>query len=384
MTAGLSGQEPDDVWMQAAIAAGQRGGPDVRPNPRVGCAIVRDQQLVAVGWHERAGGPHAEVQALAAAGEAARGATAYVTLEPCAHFGRTPPCADALIAAGVRRVVVAVRDPHPIAAGGIARLRAAGVEVSEGVAAAAAEALAEVFLTNVRAARSHLRLKVAASLDGFTAAIDGTSQWITGPRARARVHALRADADAVMVGSGTVLADDPGLDPRHDAAARRPLRVVLDRRLRTPAAAAIADVSRGPARIYTSEAAIVGAVDRVASLRARAVEVVPLDPGPDAEASADTAFVRAVLQHLYLDGRCAVLCEGGATLAGALWRAGVVDRLDLVLAPIVLGGGAPLWRGWQVPTLAEAMRWSLDPSERLGDDLWLSARPLAPGRSGGA
>jgi diaminohydroxyphosphoribosylaminopyrimidine deaminase / 5-amino-6-(5-phosphoribosylamino)uracil reductase len=224
----------DSRWMRRALELAERGRWTVSPNPLVGCVLVRDGEVVGEGWHFRAGGPHAEVAALEAAGELAAGATAYVTLEPCGHAGRTGPCTQALLAAGVSRVVAAIPDPHPEAGGGAAMLRADGVRVDVGVLAEEARRQNAVFLHGVAAGRPYVTLKLAVSLDGRIAAADGTSRWLTGPQARRHAHALRAEADAVAVGSGTVLADDPLLTVRLDGyAGPQPLRVVLDRRVRT-------------------------------------------------------------------------------------------------------------------------------------------------------
>ncbi len=395
MSAAAAGQDADDLrWMQHAIDAGALGTKAVRPNPRVGCALVRGDTLLGLGFHQRCGGPHAEIEALHAASSAfgpgaARGATAYLTLEPCNHHGRTPPCVDALLAAGIARVVVAVRDPHPVAGGGLERLRAAGVAVAVGVAAEGAARLIEGFVVGVREQRAFVRLKMAASLDGQTAAQDGSSRWLTSPLARARVHAMRAEADAVLVGSGTLLADDPRLNARGELGAPGdpPLRVVVDRRLRTPPEAAFCDPALGPSRLYTSGASADTA--EAAALRQRGVEVVGIDAVHDDPASGDSAapatgegvleddtvaFLRAVLRDLRQRGQHEVLCEGGATLAAGLWRAGVVDRLELMLAPLLLGRGVGLWPGLSVGTIGEAVRLEVDAVVRLGPDLHLSAR----------
>ncbi len=232
----------DAAHMRAALSLGRRGLGQTWPNPSVGCVIVRDGRVVARGVTQPGGRPHAEVVALTRAGEAARGATAYVSLEPCSHHGRTPPCADALIAAGVARVVVACGDPDPRVNGaGLARLRAAGVAVTEGVLTGEAEALQAGFLTRVRLGRPMVTLKLATTLDGRIATSGGESQWITGPDARRAAHALRGAHDAVLAGIGTVLADDPALTCRIDGYRRsQPVRVVLDRTLRTPLTATVA------------------------------------------------------------------------------------------------------------------------------------------------
>lgn len=358
-----------DTWMCRALALGARGGVHVRPNPQVGCVIVREGQVVGEGWHARAGGPHAEVVALQQAAEAARGATAYVTLEPCDHQGRTPPCTRALLAAGVARVVIGQPDPHKIAGGGAHTLRAAGVEVIEGVQAAAARALAEVFLVNTVEQRAFVRLKLAATLDGRTAATDGTSRWITGAPARALVHAWRSEADAVMVGSGTALADDPRLDVRHVPCVRPPLRVVLDRRLRLPPGHHLARTAQLATRLYTDDPGLLQ-TPRAAHLRQVGVELVCLQPSTPGDVA---GWSREVMRHLLATGVHAVLVEGGAGLAAGLLRAGLVDRLELIQAPKLLGDGRPVLEGLGVDTIAQALPLSIEGVQRVGDDLHISA-----------
>ena len=359
----------DAAWMRRAIAAAWQAGPEVRPNPRVGCVLVRDGVCVGEGFHARVGGPHAEVEALRVAGDAARGATAYVTLEPCNHHGRTGPCAEALLAAGVTRVVCACRDPHPAARGGLDRLAAAGVVVEHGLLADEARALLDVFLVNALRGRAHLRLKLAASLDGRTAAADGSSRWITGPDARARVHVQRAEADAIMVGSGTALADDPRLDVRGSAHRpdRAPLRVVLDRRLRLPPDTKLCDTTLAPTRVYTLAAHAEG--EASTALRARGVEVVGL------AVEDDHAFARAALVDLRARGQHAVYCEGGAGLAARLVEADLVDAFEIFLAPKLLGGGRGLLEGLVVPTIDAARSLRLLAIEQVGDDLHVRAEP---------
>ncbi|MBT9282136.1 MAG: bifunctional diaminohydroxyphosphoribosylaminopyrimidine deaminase/5-amino-6-(5-phosphoribosylamino)uracil reductase RibD [Hydrogenibacillus schlegelii] len=348
----------DERWMALALelARGTRG--QTHPNPRVGAVIVRDGRVVGLGAHLRPGEAHAEVQALRMAGEAARGATMYVTLEPCNHTGRTPPCTEAIIAAGLKRVVVAMEDPDPRVRGaGIARLQAAGLEVDVGLFRETAEAINAPYLTGQALGRPYVWLKLAMTLDGRIAAADGRSRWITGEASRRRVHELRSEADAVLVGSGTVLADDPDLSPRLPGA-RPPLKVVLDGRLRTPPEARL--FSRGEVLIVTTPEADEA---KKAALRARGAEIVT---GPR-----NVAFA---LQVLFERGIRLVLVEGGATVAGAFWAARAIDRVSLFVAPKILGAGLPTLAGPPVPLEAAVPLEALE-VERLGDDLVITGRP---------
>ncbi len=327
--------------MRRALALAEGGRRTASPNPLVGCVLVRDGEVVGEGWHARAGGPHAEIAALRTAGARARRATCCVTLEPCSHTGRTGPCTTALLEAGVSRVVVALADPDPRAAGGAAVLRAAGVDVAVGLLADEAAEQNRVFLHGVATGRPYVVLKTAVSLDGRIAAADGTSRWITGPAARRRAHELRAESDAVVVGSGTVLADDPELTVRlGDPDAPQPLRVVLDGRGRVPGSArALAD----PALHVTGA------------------------PAHD---------LRGVLAELWAREVRSVLVEGGASVAGAFVRARLADALRAPVAPLLLGeAGRPLLSGDGIATLASAPRFTTVAADRAGDDVLLALRP---------
>ncbi|HMA46800.1 MAG TPA: bifunctional diaminohydroxyphosphoribosylaminopyrimidine deaminase/5-amino-6-(5-phosphoribosylamino)uracil reductase RibD [Frankiaceae bacterium] len=347
--------------MRRAVELSTRGLGTTRPNPVVGCVVLGPdgRTTVGEGWHQRAGGPHAEVAALAGAGARARGGTALVTLEPCAHHGRTPPCTDALLAAGVRRVVVAVRDPHPPAAGGVEVLRAAGVDVEVGVLAAEAGAANQRWLAVQRRGRPYVTWKFAASLDGRVAAADGTSRWITSRAARLDAHRLRAEADAVVVGVGTVLADDPQLTVRHVEPTAQPLRVVVDTRGRTP---------RG-ARVLDEAAPTLLAVGR-GVVPPPGADTVVLPPG---EGGLDLA---ALLAALHARDCQEVLVEGGPTLAGSFVDAGLVDRVVGYLAPALLGGppAYPALRGRGAAGIAAAVRLTLQEVTPVGPDLRLTAR----------
>ncbi len=335
--------------MARAAELAARGRANVLPNPVVGCVLLApDGSTVAEGWHAGAGRPHAEVVALEAAGPRARGATAVVTLEPCAHSGRTGPCTQALIAAGVARVVVGVRDPWTPAGGGVEVLRAAGVAVETGVGAAEAEAVNRPWLTAVRRGRPFVTWKVATTLDGRVAAADGTSRWITGVEARADGHRLRAECDTVLVGVGTVLTDDPQLtarDPDGSALPRQPLRVVADSRGRTPATARVRE---GPSPCWVATGAEVGA---------------------DAAGRIDLG---ALLVALFARDRRHVLLEGGPTLAAAMLAAGTIDRVIGYVAPALLGSGTAAVADLGIGTLADAVRLTLTDVTRLGTDVRLT------------
>lgn len=350
----------DACAMQRAVELAERGRFTVSPNPMVGCVIVAGDEVVGEGWHQAAGGPHAEIAALEAAGPAARGATVYVTLEPCAHTGRTPPCVTALLRAGVARVVVACEDPNPVATGGSAALLRAGVAVHSGLLRDRALRQNEVFFHGLRAQRPFVWLKSAVSLDGRVAAADGSSQWLTGVDARRRAHELRAQADAVLAGSGTVLADDPQLTVRLDGwGAPQPLRVVLDGRARTTAAARVYDGS-APTVVYVAPGA---PADR---LRTAGVEVAEVATGPDGHLD-----VEAVLAALWATGVRSVLVEGGPTVTTAFVERGCYERLMVHVAPLLLGsrGRPAVFAG--PDTLTDAPRFALDRVEQVGADALL-------------
>jgi diaminohydroxyphosphoribosylaminopyrimidine deaminase/5-amino-6-(5-phosphoribosylamino)uracil reductase len=324
----------DHEYMGRALELAARGRYTTDPNPRVGCVLVRNGEVVGEGWHVRTGGPHAEINALRAAGERAAGATAYVTLEPCCHHGRTPPCTEALITAGVRRVVAAMEDPNPRVSGaGLQTLQAAGIEVCSGVLAAEAERLNPGFVMRMRQGRPWVRCKLAMSLDGRTAMASGESRWITGEDARRDVHRWRALSSAIMTGVGTVLADDPSLTVRLGEGEadpqRQPLRVILDTHLRTPPEARLLG-QPGETLILT------GVTDRQREVRleGRAVSVVPL---PMDSSRLDLASVMTYLGRVEINE---VHLEAGATLSGALLAAGLVDELLIYLAPHLMGDAA--------------------------------------------
>jgi diaminohydroxyphosphoribosylaminopyrimidine deaminase / 5-amino-6-(5-phosphoribosylamino)uracil reductase len=363
------GMGEDDRWMRLAIALGARGLGRVWPNPAVGCVIVKAGRVLGRGWTQDGGRPHAETMALAQAGGQARGATAYVSLEPCSHHGQTPPCADALIRAGVARVVVGLSDPDPRVAGrGLAALRDAGIQVTEGICTPEAQRAHRGFLTRVGQGRPMLTLKLATSADGRIATASGESQWITGAQARAWVHGMRACHDAVLVGAGTARADDPSLTVRGLGISHQPVRIVLSRRLDLP-------------------------LDSALMRSARDIPVW-LCHGPDAPEAAKTAWeaagarliaattglggqldLSAVMTALGAAGLTRVFCEGGGMLAAGLLGADLVDDLALITAGMVLGAeGTPAIGAMGIAALAEAPRFALTETRALGGDvfsLWL-------------
>ncbi|WP_436994810.1 bifunctional diaminohydroxyphosphoribosylaminopyrimidine deaminase/5-amino-6-(5-phosphoribosylamino)uracil reductase RibD [Streptomyces sp. enrichment culture] len=357
--------------MRRAVALSARGLGSTSPNPVVGCVVLDAAgRIVGEGWHRRAGGPHAEVHALAEAGEAARGGTAVVTLEPCDHTGRTGPCSRALIDAGVTRVVYAVADPTPAARGGADTLAAAGIDVEGGLLAEEAAEVNAPWLTSVRLGRPHVRWKYAATLDGRTAAADGTSRWITSGEARADVHRLRAEADAVLVGSGTARADDPHLAVRGVPGAVQPLRVVADTEARA--------VHPG-ARVLDGAAPTLVAVaddlpDAATAHLDGHAEVLRL---PRAGGHGRGLDVTALLTALHGRGVRSVLLEGGATLAGAFVAARAVDRVTAYLAPALLGAGPAALADAGIATIADALRLTVTAIERTGPDLRIDAVPAA-------
>ena len=361
----------DRLAMQRALTLAERGLATTDPNPRVGCVIARQDRIVAEGWHERTGEAHAEVLALRAAGEQAAGASVYVTLEPCSHHGRTPPCVTALIGARVARVVYACDDPNPRVNGAGARaLRAAGITVESGLLEGPARELNVGFMKRMQSGRPWLRLKLAMSLDGRSALASGQSQWLSGEAARADVQLWRARSSAVMTGIGTVLADDPRLNVRVSAgpeAQRQPLRVVLDSQLRTPPTARLFSTG-GEVLILTAHTAPEAA--RAAALAARGARVEPLP------AVAGRPSLPAVLERLAELEVNELQVEAGPTLAGELVRQSLVDELLLYVAPKLLGDRArPLLALLEPRELNDARAFTLVDSVQVGEDVRLRLRP---------
>ena len=350
--------------MAQALRLAEQGMYSTSPNPRVGCVLVAGGKLVGSGWHRRAGEDHAEVHALHEAGDAARGATAYVTLEPCSHHGRTPPCTDVLIAAGVARVVVAVQDPNPKVAGaGVAQLRAAGMVVESGLMETAARELNAGFFARMNRGTPLVRSKIAMSLDGRTALSNGESKWITGDAARLDVQHWRARSCAVLTGINTVLADDPQINVRDIATDRQPLRVVLDSQLRIPVEARI---------LHGSDTLVYCALcdkSRIARLQDLGATVVILQ---DSHGQVDMS---AMLRDLAQRGCNEVLVEAGNTLNGALLRAGLVDELVLYVAPLLLGDAA---RGMaqlgEFSSLDQGIKLEWNDMRQVGADLRILAK----------
>ena len=375
----------DHAFMARAVQLAELGRFTTDPNPRVGCLIVRDGHIVGEGWHRRAGEPHAERHALIEAGERARGATAYVTLEPCCHQGRTPPCTDGLLEAGVARVVCAMVDPNPLVAGrGLRLLAEAGVAVETGLLEAEARALNPGFIKRMEQGRPYVRCKLAASLDGRTATASGESQWITGEAARRDVQRLRAGSSAILTGIGTLLADDPSLNVRLGAeelpgmrpgeGIRQPLRVVLDSRWRTPPTARILTLP--------GTTLIVGAVDdprRMAELKGAGAEVY-LCPGDSGRVD-----LGALMSELARREINEVLLETGPTLAGAAISEGLVDEILIYLAPHLMGdAGRGLFSLPGIDRMRDRIPLAIVDVRAVGRDLRVTARPEPTGTARGS
>ncbi|MFA7424799.1 MAG: bifunctional diaminohydroxyphosphoribosylaminopyrimidine deaminase/5-amino-6-(5-phosphoribosylamino)uracil reductase RibD [Desulfosarcinaceae bacterium] len=353
----------DQHFMQMALDLAALGAGHTSPNPMVGAVVVKDGQVVGKGYHQRAGGPHAEVLALDEAGDRAMGATLYVTLEPCNHHGRTPPCTERILAAGIHRVVAALSDPNPtVAGGGNARLRSAGVLVDEGLLADAAARLNETWIKYIRTGLPFVVLKCAATLDGCIATRSGDARWVTGPAARERVHRLRSQLDAILVGVGTVIADNPQLTARlPDGSGRDPLRIVLDARLETPPESRLFGLD-SPAKtlIVCAEAASPERRRRLEAAGARML-TSPLDRG--------RIDLKALMTRLGAMQVTSVLIEGGARVAAAVLAEKIVDKIMFFYAPKILGGqGLPICQGPGPQRMAEAMAVRNMEITRVGDD----------------
>jgi diaminohydroxyphosphoribosylaminopyrimidine deaminase/5-amino-6-(5-phosphoribosylamino)uracil reductase len=354
----------DHEFMGQALELAARGLYTTTPNPRVGCVIVRDGAVVGTGWHEKAGLPHAEVLALREAGERARGATLYLNLEPCSHHGRTPPCVDAIVAAGARRVVAAMQDPNPKVSGaGFAKLRAAGIAVDIGLMEDEARELNIGFVARMSRKRPWVRMKIAASLDGRTALANGKSQWITGETARADGHRWRARACAVLTGFGTVRDDDPQLNVRGVQTPRQPLKIVVDSKFETSPAARL---------LAGGNALVVGAVDdakKIAALKTAGAEVaiIPNDRGK--------VELFQLMEELARRGLNEIHVEAGTRLNGSLLQAGVVDELLVYIAPSLIGdSGRGMFDLPELKDLSKATRLAIREVQRIGEDVRILAR----------
>ncbi|MBB5518653.1 bifunctional diaminohydroxyphosphoribosylaminopyrimidine deaminase/5-amino-6-(5-phosphoribosylamino)uracil reductase RibD [Amphiplicatus metriothermophilus] len=355
----------DRRFMLRALELARKGEGRVSPNPPVGCVVAKDGAIVGEGWHDGPGTDHAEAMALKAAGAKARGATVYVTLEPCNHHGRTPPCVDAILKSGADAVVYAVADPNPLAAGGAARLKAEGVDVRAGVCETQARALLRFWLHSLKSPRPYVIAKFATSLDGKIATPGGESKWITGPLARERAHGLRRSVDAVLVGADTVIADDPALTVRlPEVAPVQPLRVVVDSKGRTPPGALVYDRGGRGAVLATTAAAPKA---RRAAYEELGVDVLVLPA--DGKGRVD---IDELLRTLRKRGLCSVLVEGGGAVLGSFFDGGLIDEVCAFVAPVIIGGaGRTPVAGAGAARLADATRLAEVETERLGPDLMI-------------
>ena len=359
----------DHYYMKLALDLAASAKGKTNPNPLVGAVIVKDGMIVGSGLHRKAGEPHAEVHAFRMAGEHARGATLYVTLEPCSHFGKTPPCANLVKESGVSRVVIAMKDPNPLVAGrGIKLIEDAGIEVEVGILEEEAAKLNERFIHNMVHHTPFIISKVAMTLDGKIAAYNGHSKWVTGEEARQKVHYLRNETDAILVGIGTVLADDPMLTTRIPEGGKNPVRIILDSNLRTPIDAKITDCSEAKTWIFTKEG---NNLEKTQILLDKGVEVFP---APYGEEGIDLSFV---LNVLFEKGITDVLVEGGGEVNGAFLRAGLINKFLIYVAPKIIGGRHSLtpFTGNDVETMDEALIIDFDSVERVGNDLLITAYP---------
>jgi diaminohydroxyphosphoribosylaminopyrimidine deaminase/5-amino-6-(5-phosphoribosylamino)uracil reductase len=372
----------DEYFLSRALRLAEKGLWNTDPNPRVGCVLVKDGEIVGEGWHEKAGLAHAEINALRMAGERARGADCYVTLEPCCHHGRTPPCSEALIQAGVGRVVAAMEDPNPRVAGqGLRQLQEAGIEVVSGLLQAQAERLNPGFIQRMRQGRPWIRGKLAMSLDGRTAMASGESKWITGSAARSDVQAWRARSSALMTGAGTVLADDPSYTVRREelpahlprpAEPRQPLRVIVDRNLSIPETAKMLSLPGKTLVFYATQDA--DSAERAQDLERAGAEVVYL---PTLEGCVDLI---QVCRHLAEREVNEVLLEAGANLGGAMLRAGLIDEFIFYIAPVLMGDSARgLFHLPQLQRMADKIQLRIEDIRAVGEDWRIIARPMPVG-----
>lgn len=368
--------EADERYMWLALDLAAKGMGDVSPNPLVGAVLVRNGEVIATGYHRRCGGPHAEAVALDAARETARKATLYINLEPCSHSGRTPPCAEKIIEAGITRVVVAVQDPNPLVNGrGLARLREAGIKVRTGVLKEKAERLNEVFLHYIGTGLPFVTMKTGMTMDGKIATRTGASRWITGEHSREFGHRLRQQNDAIMVGVGTVLADDPYLTNRLPKEGRTPLRVIVDSTARTPPDANVVTGRHGRTLLAVTENA---AAERMAQLKDAGVEIVVFPPGSDGRVPLTELMAELGRREI-----SSVLAEGGSELNYALLAKGLVNKVCFFVAPLIFGGrDAPSPVGGAgVEAIADAWRVEMVEISHFDDDLLVTGYPVRTGDS---
>lgn len=359
----------DEEYMRQALAVARFAAGRTSPNPLVGAVVVNDGRIVGQGWHRKAGTPHAEVHALRQAGDLANGAALYVTLEPCSHYGKTPPCAEAVIQSGIKRVVVAMRDPNPLVAGrGLEALRRAGIQVEEGILRAEAEALNEVFLKWITTRCPFVALKMAMTLDGKIATAAGQSKWITNEASRRYAHQLRDFYDGILVGIGTVLADDPSLTARLPEGGKNPTRIVLDSLARTPVSSQLVTDQKAPTIIAVTERA---PQERIERLKRRGVEVFVFPSDAKGNVS-----LRPLLQQLGQNEICSLLVEGGSSVNGAFVTQGLVDRVHAFIAPKLVGGMKALTSvgGEGIAALSEACRLEDLKVQTLEGDLLITAK----------
>ena len=364
----MNWSETDYQYMSRALQLARRGLYTTHPNPRVGCVLVKDGKIIAEGWHRKTGEPHAEVNALNNAGNNAGGSDCYVTLEPCAHTGKTPPCVDALINAEVRRVIIATVDPNPKVSGkSIEKLKHAGISTETGLLENQSRVLNKGFEMRMRSGRPYIRCKMAMSLDGRTALAGGESKWITGEAARADVQRLRAQSDAILTGVNTIIADNPGLDVRDiDTMNRQPLRIVLDRRLRIPRDAKLLGLP-GEAMVFT----VYGCPDKERTMKKSGTAVVRID------SSGENDFLVGVMRYLAHEKEInEVLVECGPTLAGNLLQAGLIDELIVYMAPVLLGHEAmALFNLPGIKSMTDKVKLEFSDTRIVGKDIRVTLRP---------
>lgn len=366
----------DSQYILKCLQLAERGRGTVEPNPMVGAVIVAGGRIVGKGWHRQFGGPHAEVEAIADAGALARGATMYVSLEPCNHYGKTPPCTQAVIDAGIRKVVIGMPDPNPDVAGhGAKRLRDAGITVTEDVERERCESLNEVFIVNITAKRPFVLLKVAQTMDGYIAALKGTSHWITSEESRTEVHRLRSVYDAVLVGAETVRKDNPSLNVRH-VGGRQPRRIVLTRSWNIPLSSTVfSDADAARTIVITSKKAARAHAGKVEILRKRGVTVIDVTTD-----TLEYASLKSAMQVLFSEmGIRSILVEGGAEVFSTFLRARLADRIDLFTAPKIIGQGKGAFSGLRPLHLTDAYRYRIEDVMRMGADVYTILRPEKEG-----